>query len=207
MPSYRLVLGTRNQKKRSELVELLGPHGFDLKTLDEYPDSIEVDETGVSFQENADLKSTQQAKLIGEWVLGEDSGLVVAKLNGQPGIMSARYAGPDATDADNNRKLLQELADVPLDERSAHYVCHMSLSDPHGKVHVNCEGHCHGRILFHESGSGGFGYDPMFEIAEYHQTFGELGSSVKSVLSHRARASRMLVPQLIRLVARGVWKV
>lgn len=200
-----IVLGTRNKKKLRELRILLDPLGIELHTLDEFPNSIEVEENGTSFQENAQLKASQQAKIIGEWVLGEDSGLCVAALNGAPGIYSARFSGPNATDALNNLTLLEKLNGVPLEKRNAHYVCHMSLSDPNGKIHIDCEAYCRGRILEEQKGSAGFGYDPMFEIPEYHLTFGELGDNIKAVLSHRARATRMFVVALVQLLKQESW--
>lgn len=202
-----LVVGSRNRKKVGELLELLGPHGIELRTLSDFPQAIEVVEDGDSFAANAALKATQQARHLSHWVLGEDSGLCVDALGGAPGIYSARYSGPEATDAANNRKLLAELAGVPLEHRSAYYVCHMTLSDPTGQVRVDCEGHCRGRIRFDESGSGGFGYDPMFELVEYHRTFGELSSVVKGVLSHRSRAVRQFVPLVLALIESGGWPV
>jgi XTP/dITP diphosphohydrolase len=137
--------------------------------------------------------------------LGEDSGLCVEALGGAPGIYSARFSGPGATDASNNERLLTRLVGVPRERRGAYYVCHMTLSDPDGNVRIDCEGRCHGRIREQASGAGGFGYDPLFELAEYHRTFGELSGAVKAVLSHRARATRQFVPQLLGLVAAGGW--
>jgi len=200
-----LVLGSRNKKKLGELVELLEPYGFELHSLDQYPSAIEVDESGDTFAANAALKATQQARRLGQWVLGEDSGLCVDALGGRPGVYSARFSGPGATDASNNRKLLEELKGLPPDQRRAHYVCHATLSDPQGVVRAESEGHCYGRILTAEAGSGGFGYDPLFEIPEYHRTFGELSPAVKAVLSHRARAMRALLPQILRLTQTGEW--
>ena len=200
MAEFALVLGTRNLKKQRELELLLRPLGIELKTLVDFPQAIEVEETGNSFEENATLKACQQAGHLDQWVLGEDSGLSVAALDGAPGIYSARFSGPQATDADNNRLLLERLKDVPLENRGAWYTCHMTLSDPAGKPWINCAGHCHGRILLTEQGNSGFGYDPLFEIPEYHQTFGQLGDAVKSVLSHRARATRLFVPQLLDVI-------
>ena len=200
-----LVLGTNNKKKRGELQELLGPLGFELKTLAEFPNAIEVDETGETFAANAALKATVQAKHLGAWVLGEDSGLCVEALGGRPGVYSARFSGPDATDEKNNDRLLSELQNVPLEKRGAFYVCHATLSDPAGNIHADAEGTCHGRILFARAGVGGFGYDPLFEVPEYHRTFGELDPAVKRALSHRSRAIRQLVPQLVALIKSGVW--
>ena len=200
-----LVLGTRNRKKLGELWEFLAPHGFDLRTLADFPDAIEVAEDGDTFAANAALKATQQATLLKHWVLGEDSGLCVDALGGAPGVYSARYSDPGATDERNNDKLLAELRDVPLEKRTAYYVCHMTLSDPAGNVRADCEGHCRGRIRFERFGQGGFGYDPLFEIIECHQTFGELSPAVKAVISHRARAVRLFVPQILALVQSGQW--
>jgi XTP/dITP diphosphohydrolase len=194
-----LVLGTNNLKKRGELADLLLPLGFDLRSLADYSSAIEVEETGSTFAENAALKATQQAKNLGAWVLGEDSGLVVDWLGSAPGVLSARFSGPGATDESNNRLLLEKLAEVPLEKRTAHYVCHATLSDPQGQIQAESEASCNGRIRSQPAGSGGFGYDPLFEIVEYHRTFGELGPAVKAALSHRARAVRALIPRLLEL--------
>lgn len=198
-PPSTIVLGTHNPKKRAELAALLGPYGFELRSLADFPQQREVVEDGESFRANADLKSTSQARFLQHWVLGEDSGISVDALHGAPGIYSARFAGEQATDDQNNAHLLEQLAEVPESARTAHYTCHLSLSDPQGTVQLNCEAYCHGRIRFQPAGIHGFGYDPLFEIPEYHRTFGELGPAVKSVLSHRARAFRLFLPQLVRL--------
>ncbi|HMC11013.1 MAG TPA: RdgB/HAM1 family non-canonical purine NTP pyrophosphatase [Pirellulaceae bacterium] len=200
-----LVLGSRNRKKLGELAELLEPDGFVLKTLADFPEAIEVEETGETFAANAQLKATVQAKHLRQWVLGEDSGLSVDALGGAPGVYSARFSDPGATDERNNALLLEKLRGVPLDKRTAHYTCYAALSDPDGNVRVESEGICRGRILTTPAGSGGFGYDPLFEIVECHRTFGELSPAVKSVLSHRSRAIRQLVPQVLWLIANGEW--
>ena len=200
-----LVLGTRNVKKGAELVELLAPHGLQLRTLADFDDGLDVVEDGDSFAANAALKATQQARHLGHWVLGEDSGISVQALNGAPGIYSARFSGDGATDESNNQHLISELGDTPLEKRSAYYTCHMALSDPTGDVRVSVESYCRGRIRFEASGHAGFGYDPYFEVREYHKTFGELGEQVKSVISHRARAIRQLVPRLRQLLLDGSW--
>lgn len=205
MSSRILVLGTRNRKKCVELEPLLAPYGFRLLTVADLPGAVEVEETGTTFQENARLKAAQQAKALGHWVLGEDSGLEVEALRGAPGVISAHYAGKHGDDAANNALLLKNLTDVPLERRTARYVCHISLADPSGNVLVDVEEYCRGRIRLEHAGAAGFGYDPLFEVAEYHKTFGELGLEVKSVLSHRARAVRQFVPKLLDLVARGTF--
>jgi XTP/dITP diphosphohydrolase len=197
--SALLVLGTHNRKKLGELAELLAPHGLELKTLAEFPAAIEVAETGQTFAENARLKATQQARHLKAWVLGEDSGLSVDALGGAPGVLSARFSDPGATDGRNNRLLLEKLQGVPLEKRTAHYTCYAALADPEGNVRAQSEGICRGRILLEPAGSGGFGYDPLFEIVECHRTFGELPAAVKSVLSHRSRAIRQIAPQIALL--------
>ncbi len=200
-----LVFGTGNRKKAAELAVLAAPLGLTLGTLADFPAPLEIDETGASFAENAALKASRQAAHLGRWVLGDDSGLAVDALDGGPGIFSARYAGPSATDADNRRKLLAALAGIPTAKRSAHFVCHLALADPRGTIRAISTARCQGRIRETESGTGGFGYDPLFEIVEYHRTFGELSPEVKAVLSHRARAMFAILPAIQALLAGGEW--
>ena len=194
-----LVIGTHNHKKGAELAELLAPWGFSVATLADFPDAMEVVEDGDSFAANAILKASEQAKHLGRWVLADDSGLEVDALNGAPGIFSARFAGENATDADNNHRLLADLANTPPERRTARYVCHVAVADPTGALRAESHDICRGRILFDAAGANGFGYDPLFEVVEYHRTFGELGPAVKRALSHRSRAMRAIVPQLITL--------
>jgi XTP/dITP diphosphohydrolase len=200
MNSPQLVLGTNNRKKGQELAEVLFPVGLRLSVLADFPQAISVVEDGDTFTANAALKATQQARHLGLWVLGEDSGLMVDALGGAPGVYSARYSGENASDESNNRLLLERLGELPLNERTAGYVCHMTVSDPSGTVRAESEGICRGRILFSGRGTNGFGYDPLFEIIEYHRTFGELSPLVKACLSHRARAARLLIPKLVKLL-------
>lgn len=195
-----LVLGTHNAKKRGELERLLTPFDLPLATLADFPNAIKVAETGQTFAENARLKATQQAVHLGYWVLGEDSGLAVDALDGAPGIYSARYSGPQATDEANNQKLLAELGDLPPERRAAHYVCQMAIADPQGIVQAEAFGQCQGQIRREPAGAAGFGYDPLFELSEYHRTFGELGPAAKAMLSHRARAMRELAAKIERLL-------
>jgi len=194
-----LVLATRNAKKRREIEEILGDLGLTLHDLSQYPDAPEVVEDGTTFEANARKKAAEIARAVGQWTLGEDSGLVVPALHGRPGVYSARYAGTQGDDAANNRRLLAELAPLGPDAREAYYVCTAALADPEGDVHAVVEGRCHGRIIDTYRGKGGFGYDPLFLIPEYHQTFGELSARVKHALSHRGRALTRLRPTLRRL--------
>jgi XTP/dITP diphosphohydrolase len=206
MPSPALlVLGTANRKKAIELVDLLVPLGFEIKSLADFPQALSVEETGDTFAANATLKATEQARHLGAWVLGEDSGLSVDALGGRPGVYSARYSGPGATDTTNNARLLTELAAMPIERRTAHFACYAALSDPTGTLRAESHGRCNGRIRFEASGSGGFGYDPLFEIVEFHRTFGELGGEIKAVLSHRARAISAMIPRLAELHDSGAW--
>jgi XTP/dITP diphosphohydrolase len=195
----RLVLGTRNRKKREEILEILGDLGLELADLSDRPDVPDVEETGATFAENARLKAVGYATAFGAWVLAEDSGLVVPGLGGRPGVYSARYAGKHGDDAANNARLLAELAPLPDDRRAAYYVCAAAVSDPSGKVVAESEGRCHGVIIAEARGTGGFGYDPLFMVPEFHRTFGELSPRVKHALSHRARALAQLRPALRRL--------
>ena len=194
-----LVVATRNAKKRREIEEILGDLGLTLHDLSQYPDAPEVVEDGTTFEANARKKATEIARAVGQWTLGEDSGLVVPALNGRPGVYSARYAGTQGDDSANNKRLLAELAPLGPDARDAYYVCTAALADPTGNVHVVVEGRCHGRIIDTYRGKGGFGYDPLFLIPEYHQTFGEMSARVKHALSHRGRALTRLRPTLRRL--------
>lgn len=184
----RLVIGSHNKKKLVELRDLLADLPVEVVNLDAFPGIEDVEETGTTFEENARLKATAYAKATGEWTLAEDSGLVVPALKGRPGLYSARFAGTHGDDAANNQKLLAELAPLPADRRAAHYVCVAALAAPDGEVKAVTEGRCSGVILPAPRGSGGFGYDPLFMVAEFHQTFGELSLRVKQALSHRAKA-------------------
>ncbi len=203
IPCSLLILGTHNPKKGAELSDLLAPLGITVETLAHYRQSIDVLEDGDSFAANAKKKASEQARHLGQWVLGEDSGICIDALEGRPGIYSARFAGPDATDLKNNQLLLDKLGSLPMEQRTAHYSCHMALSDPLGNICAESESHCRGRIRYEEAGNHGFGYDPLFEIIEYHRTFGELGPAMKAAISHRARAIALLLPKLHKLLLDG----
>jgi XTP/dITP diphosphohydrolase len=202
-----LVLGTTNAGKLRELVALLEPFAIPCRSLREMPGAVEVEETGATFAENAALKATQQA--LAAWVLAEDSGLVVPALGGAPGVHSARFSGPapadarDTTDERNNQLLLERLAGFSGRDRAAHYACHAALSDPTGRVVAVAEAACWGEIATARRGVGGFGYDPLFIVPEYHRTFGELSGAVKAVVSHRARALRAMIPQIVARFSPG----
>ena len=195
-----LVVGTRNRKKREELLDILSGLPIELRDLTSFPEAPEVEEDGQTFEDNARKKAVVLARHLKHWVLGEDSGLVVPALNGQPGVYSARYAGEPSNDEKNNEKLLAEMRALTGDQRAAYYVCTAALADPTGEVRAVVEGRCHGILLTEPHGSGGFGYDPLFQIPEYHQTFGELSPRVKHALSHRGRALERLRPVVRQLL-------
>ncbi len=196
----RLVVASRNSKKIREIEQLLVPHGIAVVGIARFSDVPEVVEDGNSFAQNAAKKAAETARGVSQWVLGEDSGLEVAALKGAPGIYSARYSGPGATDESNNDKLIDELAGVPAERRNARYVCNVAVADPQGTIQLQLEAACHGRITTEARGTNGFGYDPYFLIPEYHRTFGELNACVKHHLSHRGRAFERLLPMLVRLL-------
>lgn len=196
----RLVVASRNRGKLREISDLLAPHGIAVVGIDSFPDVREIIEDGNSFAENAAKKASETAVRLSEWALGEDSGLAVDALGGAPGIYSARYSGPGATDESNNARLMQELATVPSERRTARYMCNVALADSTGTIRLQLEASCHGRITMDPRGTNGFGYDPYFLIPEYHRTFGELAPTVKRHLSHRGRAFERLIPSLVRLL-------
>lgn len=198
-----LVLGTRNKKKVEEIRDLLQDLEIDLRDLGDYPQAPEVVEDGMTFADNAAKKATQTAQAIGQWVLAEDSGLVVPALGGQPGVHSARFAGRQGDDAANNTLLLERMHALEGDARKAYYVCVAVLADPTGQVQGTTEGRCHGIMIRDYRGSGGFGYDPLFLIPEYHQTFGELSLRVKQALSHRGKAIGQMRPLLRQRLAQS----
>lgn len=209
--SIILVLGTRNRKKCREMAELIAPaHApggyrsrLEIHSIDEFPAAIEVDEDCPTFAGNARKKAVEQALRVRRWVLADDSGLEVDALGGAPGVKSARFAGEPCDDAANNRLLLETLANRPDHDRGAGFRCALCLADPGGTPRLEVEAACRGRIAQAPQGAGGFGYDPLFLIPEYHKTFGELSPLVKHHLSHRARAFALLAAGLDRLIASG----
>lgn len=199
----RLVLASRNAKKVGELRDLLAPHSIAVDGIDTVPGVGEIVEDGDSFAANAAIKAKVVALAAGCYALGEDSGLCVDALGGAPGIYSARFAGAHGDDAANNAKLIAELTEAKPASRGAHYHCAIAVADPSGELILTASGTCLGRIVEPARGSGGFGYDPHFEIREYHRTFGELPPAVKRAISHRARAMRSLVPRLASVLSSG----
>ncbi|MBR2694897.1 MAG: RdgB/HAM1 family non-canonical purine NTP pyrophosphatase [Thermoguttaceae bacterium] len=193
MSNPTILLGSGNRNKGIEIARLLTPTGIKMTTLAEMPPAPEVVEDGATFAENAAKKASEYARHFRMWTVAEDSGLSVDALDGAPGIYSSRFSGAEHSDEKNNDLLLEKLRGVPLEKRAAHYTCSMAFSDPDGEIRFTCEEYCRGRILFERHGTNGFGYDPLFEVIEYHRSFGDLSPLLKSVISHRARAIRRFI--------------
>lgn len=195
----KLLLATTNPGKRREIEQHLAPLGVEVITLDEA--GIEpAEETGSTFEENAWLKAWLAARRSGLWTLAEDSGLEVDALGGRPGVYSARFAGPGASDEENNRKLLEALEGVPEHQRRARFRAVMVLASPQGERWA-AEGVCEGSIALAPRGTGGFGYDPLFVFEG--RTFAEMSPSEKDAVSHRGKALRAMVARLRVLLERG----
>ncbi len=191
--SCKLLIATNNRGKLTEYRDLLA--SLDLVTLAEAGVDDTVEETGATYAENARLKATAAAARSGLISLGDDSGLEVDALDGAPGLMSARYAGEHASDADRISLLLTQLAGVPWQRRTARFRCVIALSTPSGEV-ATCEGECEGIIALEQKGTGGHGYDPVFYMPEVGMTMAELPLDVKDRISHRAHAAKH-VPGLL----------
>jgi len=187
-PIFEIVIASTNVHKIREFRTLLKPlNRFDILSLCDFPEYVPPEETGNTFEENAILKAVIAAKALNRWVIADDSGLSVPALNGAPGIFSARYAGDNASDFDNRKKLLREMRHLMDEDRHAFYECAIALASPSGLkkcVHATCEG----VLLSQERGGSGFGYDPLFVRHGYNKTFAELSEMTKNQVSHRAKA-------------------
>ncbi len=198
-----VVLATRNPHKLDELRRLLAATGtrvavLGLNQVDDYPEPAETER---SFEGNALLKARACVAATGLPALADDSGLAVEILNGMPGVRSARWAGPEATDADNNALLLRQLDDVPPDQRGAYFACAVALVLPDGTEQTTTAT-MDGVLLAHAVGDHGFGYDPLFVAAGQQLSNGQLEPEVKDSISHRGRAVRAILPVLLRELAR-----
>ncbi len=188
---HRLVVATRNQGKLREFRSLLAPAGLEVAGLSDVSLDRDCEETGLSFAENARLKAAFYSRECELPVLADDSGLEVFALGGRPGIYSARYAGPGATDAERIERLLMELKAVGGD-RAARFVCALALA-LRGEILLESEGECRGVIADRPRGTNGFGYDPIFYFPELARTYAELSEAEKNRYSHRARAVQNLL--------------
>ena len=187
-----ILIATRNQGKAKEFEEMFQAEGYSIKTLLDYPEIEDVEETGTTFEENARLKAETISKLVNSIVLADDSGLKVDALGGRPGVYSARYAGENKSDAANNAKLLHELYDVPKEKRTAQFHCTLVLAAPN-KESLVVTGELAGEIGTIPRGENGFGYDPLFYVPKFDKTVAELTSEEKNKISHRGEAIKLLV--------------
>jgi len=192
-----LIVATRNPGKLRELRAILAELPLELRGAEGMP---EVDETGATFAENAELKARAAAEWSGEWALADDSGLEVDALGGAPGVHSNRFAGENTTEQDRNRRLIELLRGVPAEHRTARYRAAVALAAPDGRVWVT-EGACEGRIVDTPAGEHGFGYDPHFWLPDYDKTMAQLDPALKNRISHRARALAAARDLLERLCA------
>lgn len=188
-PHSRLLIATHNRGKLRELSELLGAVPYELVSLGDLGIHHDVDETGSTFEENATLKAETYCELADVMTLADDSGLEVDALGGEPGVRSARYAGPDATDVERVEFLLGKLDGTDLDTWSARFRCVIAIVEP-GRPTTLYHGSCEGRIVSEPRGENGFGYDPVFLFPDIGLTMAELSAEQKNRVSHRAEAVR-----------------
>ena len=196
----KLVLATHNPHKVAEMQALLADLPVAVVAATAFPGVPDVEEDGETFQANAAKKAVAIADFIGEWTVADDSGLEVDFLQGKPGVYSARFAGDDATDAENNAKLLGLLKDVPWEKRQAQFRSVLAIVRP-GKEPLFATGSCEGYIDFEARGFQGFGYDPLFYVPNLGKTFAELAPGEKNRISHRAKAmekGKEILAQLLR---------
>jgi XTP/dITP diphosphohydrolase len=201
--SHKLVLATRNQGKITEfrrILDELAPGQIELIGVDQFPDLVDVDETGSTFEENSLLKSRYTCNATGLPAIADDSGLCVDFLNGDPGIFSARWAGNHGNDQANIERILEQLKDVPNNKRSAHFKCVASLVMPDGREQV-AEGRFEGHILHAPVGDNGFGYDPIFQPLGLSISSAQMSAQEKDLVSHRGKSLRAIAPHVIQMLA------
>jgi len=198
----KLLVATGNKGKLKEIRLLLQGSAIEIVGLDQLDNPPEVVEDGATFAANASKKAREMAQFSGMLTLADDSGLVVAALDGAPGIHSARYAGEHGDDSANNRKLLRVMESVEDESRQAAFHCLMALAWPDGRCETY-EGQVTGLIMRGERGEGGFGYDPLFIVPEYGKTMAELPPEIKNRISHRGTALRKVIPLLRELANNG----
>lgn len=197
----KLVIATKNRGKAREIAELLDHFHVRLQTMDAYPEIGEIPETGTTFEENALIKARAVASMTGMTAMADDSGLEVDALDGAPGVYSARFSGPQATDASNNVLLLSRLKDVPWEARTARFVSVIAVHAPvAGGKELLARGVWHGRITMEPRGRNGFGYDPLFLDEELRLTSAEMDAAQKNARSHRGAALRMLARDWLAFV-------
>lgn len=195
----KLVLATFNRHKAAEILAILPDLGLEIKTLSDFPGAVPAVEDGATLEENALKKALAAARFTGLPALADDTGLEVDALGGAPGVRSARYAGEDASSAQNNTLLLASLANVPPEKRAARFACVVALALPSG-ITAAARGTLEGAIAPAPRGANGFGYDPLFLVGEGPFTLAELSEEAKNALSHRARALAAILPRLLTML-------
>ncbi|MDE3227644.1 MAG: RdgB/HAM1 family non-canonical purine NTP pyrophosphatase [Acidobacteriota bacterium] len=201
--SHKLVLATRNQGKIVEfrrILDALAPGAIELIGVDQFPDLVDVEETGSTFEENSLLKARYTCQATGLPAIADDSGLCVDALNGDPGIFSARWAGSHGNDQANLEKVLDQLKDVADEKRTAHFMCVASLVLPDGREQV-AEGRFEGHILHAPVGENGFGYDPIFQPLGLSISSAQMSAEEKDLVSHRGKSLRAIAPHVIQLLS------
>ncbi|MED4004535.1 XTP/dITP diphosphatase [Priestia aryabhattai] len=188
-----IIIATKNAGKVKDFETLFSPKGFKVTSLLDFPEIEDVEETGVTFAENATLKAETISSALNKPVIADDSGLAIDALNGEPGVYSARYGGENKDDNANIEKVLQKLHDVPFEKRTARFHCTLAIAVP-GKRTELVEGTCEGRILEEKRGENGFGYDPIFFVEKWNCSMAELSKEQKNQISHRANALEKLAP-------------
>lgn len=191
----KLIVATKNRGKIEEIKKVLADMPFDVAAMNEVGIDIDVEEDGTTFEENSLKKATQICEISKTIVIADDSGIEVDFLNGAPGIYSARFGGPGATDEDKNKKLLSMLAEVPFEKRTARFVCAIAVAFPDGRS-FTVRDTCEGIIAFEGKGNNGFGYDPLFFLEQYDKTMAELDMDVKNKISHRGKALKSMAVKL-----------
>ena len=186
-----IVVATQNEGKLQEIKYLFREMEVKVTSLKDFPQVPVICESGLTFKENALIKAESVASFTKKITIADDSGLEVDSLDGKPGVYSARFAGENASDEENNKKLLRELEGVPTSKRGATFRCVIAIVNPNGKKGT-VEGECRGIIQCKEKGEFGFGYDPLFLVPAYGKTFAELPSEIKNKISHRAEAIKKL---------------
>ncbi|HSX13206.1 MAG TPA: RdgB/HAM1 family non-canonical purine NTP pyrophosphatase [Chlamydiales bacterium] len=200
MKEFEIVIASHNMHKIREFKAMLkGFLNLDIRSLADFPEYVAPEENGKTFEENAIVKAVHAAKTLQRFVLADDSGLTVPALKGAPGIFSARYAGNQATDFENRKKLLSEMASLVDEERNAYYECCIALASPDGLIKT-ATGICVGTIAIQDKGGSGFGYDPIFIKDSYHKSFSELGDEIKNRISHRRKSLDKLIPTIESLL-------
>ncbi len=192
-----ILIATNNLGKAKEFAHFFTDLPIKLRSLREFPEIEDVEETGSTYAENAVLKAKTYSLETNLWSLADDSGLEVEVLGNAPGVFSARYAGENATDAEKINKLLAEIKKSGRKSRKAKFICVIALTDEKGEVQIIVEGVCEGHITHKPCGINGFGYDSVFIPNDYPETFGELSGEIKQKISHRAKAIKKIIDFLL----------